>query len=168
MPIVSVTAPVPQSRYDIHIGRGLLSRCADLFAPYKGRRAAVVLSRRIRRAIVSTVAVSQTTTPRSRKIRRFSSRNGTPPPVAKTSGRGSLANSATTAASQSRNAGSPSCAKMSAIRFPARASTTSSVSTQSNPQRSAKRAAKVDFPVARYPTRTIFVFIFNFQLLKSR
>ena len=42
MPIVSVTAPVPQSRYDIHIGRGLLSRCADLFAPYKGRRAAVV------------------------------------------------------------------------------------------------------------------------------
>ena len=42
MPIVSVTAPVPKSRYDIHIGRGLLSRCADLFAPYKGRRAAVV------------------------------------------------------------------------------------------------------------------------------
>lgn len=42
MPIVSVTANVPESRYDIHIESGLLSACAPLFAPYKGRRAAVV------------------------------------------------------------------------------------------------------------------------------
>lgn len=42
MPIVSVTAPVPQSRYDIHIGHGLLGSCVSLFAPYAGRKAAVV------------------------------------------------------------------------------------------------------------------------------
>lgn len=42
MPIVSVTANAPESRYDIHIESGLLSTCAPLFAPYKGRRAAVV------------------------------------------------------------------------------------------------------------------------------
>ena len=42
MPVVSVTANAPESRYDIHIGHGLLAGCAPLFAPYKGRRAAVV------------------------------------------------------------------------------------------------------------------------------
>lgn len=42
MPIVSVTANAPESRYDIHIGRGLLKTCAPLFAPYAGRKAAVV------------------------------------------------------------------------------------------------------------------------------
>ena len=42
MPVVPVTAPAPQSRYDIHIDRGLLRRCAPHFAPYAGRRAAVV------------------------------------------------------------------------------------------------------------------------------
>lgn len=42
MPIVTVTAPAPESRYDIHIGRGLLASCAPLFAPYQGRKAAVV------------------------------------------------------------------------------------------------------------------------------
>ncbi len=42
MPIVSVTADAPQSRYDIHIGRGLLKTCASLFAPYRGRKAAIV------------------------------------------------------------------------------------------------------------------------------
>lgn len=42
MPIVPVHAPVPDSRYDIHIGRGLLAHAAQHFAPYTGRRAAVV------------------------------------------------------------------------------------------------------------------------------
>lgn len=42
MPIVSVTANAPENRYDIHIGRGLLKNCASLFAPYQGRKAAVV------------------------------------------------------------------------------------------------------------------------------
>lgn len=42
MPVVSVTANVPESRYDIHIAHGLLATSASLFAPYKGRRAAVV------------------------------------------------------------------------------------------------------------------------------
>ena len=42
MPVVSVTANVPESRYDIHIAHGLLAASASLFAPYKGRRAAVV------------------------------------------------------------------------------------------------------------------------------
>lgn len=42
MPIVSVTANAPESRYDIHIGRGLLKSCATLFSPYQGRKAAVV------------------------------------------------------------------------------------------------------------------------------
>ena len=42
MPIVPVTAPAQQARYDIHIENGLLARCAPLFAPYAGRRAAVV------------------------------------------------------------------------------------------------------------------------------
>lgn len=42
MPIVTVTAPVQENRYDIHIGHGLLSACADLFSPYRGRKAAVV------------------------------------------------------------------------------------------------------------------------------
>ena len=42
MSIVPVTAPAPDSRYDIHIERGLLSRCAPLLAPYAGRRAVVV------------------------------------------------------------------------------------------------------------------------------
>lgn len=42
MPVVSVTASIPESRYDIHIQSGLLSACAPLLAPYKGRRAAVV------------------------------------------------------------------------------------------------------------------------------
>ena len=42
MPIVPVCALAPESRYDIHISRGLLRRCAPLFAPYKGKKAAVV------------------------------------------------------------------------------------------------------------------------------
>ena len=42
MPVVSVTANAPESRYDIHIAHGLLASCAPLFAPYKGRKAAVV------------------------------------------------------------------------------------------------------------------------------
>ena len=42
MPIVSDAAPAKDSRYDIHIGRGLLRSCAALFAPYAGRKAAVV------------------------------------------------------------------------------------------------------------------------------
>ncbi|MBR2942011.1 MAG: 3-dehydroquinate synthase, partial [Clostridia bacterium] len=42
MPIVSVTAPGQQSRYDIHIGRDLLSASAPLFAAYAGRRAVIV------------------------------------------------------------------------------------------------------------------------------
>ncbi len=42
MPIVSVTASAPESRYDIHIGHGLLKNCASLLAPYRGRKAAVV------------------------------------------------------------------------------------------------------------------------------
>ena len=42
MPVVPVTANAPESRYDIHIGHGLLASCAPLFAPYKGRKAAVV------------------------------------------------------------------------------------------------------------------------------
>ncbi len=42
MPIVPVHAPAPDSRYDIHIGHGLLKTCAPLFSPYKGRKAAVV------------------------------------------------------------------------------------------------------------------------------
>lgn len=42
MPVVSVTANAPESRYDIHIAHGLLATSAPLFAPYKGRRAAVV------------------------------------------------------------------------------------------------------------------------------
>ena len=42
MPIVPVTAPGQESRYDIHIERGLLARCAPLLAPYAGRRAVVV------------------------------------------------------------------------------------------------------------------------------
>ena len=42
MPVVSVTANAPESRYDIHIAHGLLASCSPLFAPYKGCRAAVV------------------------------------------------------------------------------------------------------------------------------
>ena len=42
MPIVPVCAPAPDSRYDIHIGHGLLGSCAALLSPYAGRRAAVV------------------------------------------------------------------------------------------------------------------------------
>lgn len=42
MPIVPVCAPAQESRYDIHIGHGLLSACAPLLAPYAGRKAAVV------------------------------------------------------------------------------------------------------------------------------
>lgn len=42
MPVVSVTAKAPESRYDIHIESGLLSACAPLLAPYKGRKAAIV------------------------------------------------------------------------------------------------------------------------------
>lgn len=42
MPVVTVTAPAPDSRYEIHIGHGLLRACAPHFAPYAGRRAAVV------------------------------------------------------------------------------------------------------------------------------
>lgn len=42
MPIVTVTASTPESRYDIHIGRGLLRSCAPLLARYAGRKAAVV------------------------------------------------------------------------------------------------------------------------------
>ena len=42
MPVVSVTANAPESRYDIHIAHGLLASCSPLVAPYKGRRAAVV------------------------------------------------------------------------------------------------------------------------------
>ena len=42
MPIVPVRAPAPDSRYDIHIGHGLLGSCAALLSPWAGRRAAVV------------------------------------------------------------------------------------------------------------------------------
>ena len=42
MPIVTVCAPGQESRYEIHIGHGLLSGCAPLFAPYRGRRAMIV------------------------------------------------------------------------------------------------------------------------------
>ena len=42
MPTVSVHAPGQESRYDITIGHGLLSGCAPLFAPYRGRRAMIV------------------------------------------------------------------------------------------------------------------------------
>ena len=42
MPIVPVTVPGQDSRYDIHIEGGLLARCAPLLAPYAGRRAVVV------------------------------------------------------------------------------------------------------------------------------
>ena len=42
MPIVSVTASAPESRYDIHIGHGLLHSCAPLFSGYAGRKACVV------------------------------------------------------------------------------------------------------------------------------
>ncbi len=42
MPIVSVTAPERESCYDIHIGHGLLSRCAPLFHACRGRRAVIV------------------------------------------------------------------------------------------------------------------------------
>ena len=42
MPIVTVCASAPESRYDIHIGHGLLKDCAHLFEPYRGRKAAVV------------------------------------------------------------------------------------------------------------------------------
>ena len=42
MPVVSVAANAPESRYDIHIGHGLLHRCAPLFASYRGRKAAIV------------------------------------------------------------------------------------------------------------------------------
>jgi len=42
MPIVPVTAPGQDSRYDIHIESGLLARCAQLFAPYTGKHAVIV------------------------------------------------------------------------------------------------------------------------------
>ena len=42
MPVVPVCAPEAESRYDIHIGHGLLASCAPLLARCKGRRAAVV------------------------------------------------------------------------------------------------------------------------------
>lgn len=42
MPVVSVCAPAPESRYDIHIGRGLLKSCAPFFSAYRGKKAAVV------------------------------------------------------------------------------------------------------------------------------
>ena len=42
MPIVPVTAPGQDSRYDIHIENGLLARCAPLLAPYAGKRAVVI------------------------------------------------------------------------------------------------------------------------------
>lgn len=42
MPIVTVDAPGRESRYDIHIGHGLLPACAPLFERYRGRRAMVV------------------------------------------------------------------------------------------------------------------------------
>ncbi|MBR4039972.1 MAG: 3-dehydroquinate synthase [Clostridia bacterium] len=42
MPVVPVIANAPESRYDIHIRRGLLHDCAHLFAAYKGKKAAVV------------------------------------------------------------------------------------------------------------------------------
>ena len=42
MPIVTVSAPGQESRYDIHIGHGLLAAVAPLFAPYRGRRAMIV------------------------------------------------------------------------------------------------------------------------------
>ena len=42
MPIVTVTAPAAQERYDIHIENGLLSRAGTLLAPYASRRACVV------------------------------------------------------------------------------------------------------------------------------
>ena len=42
MPTVTVCAPGQEARYEIHIGHGLLSGCAPLFAPYQGRRAMIV------------------------------------------------------------------------------------------------------------------------------
>lgn len=42
MPVVPVCAPEAESRYDIHIGHGLLKTCAPLLAGCKGRKAAVV------------------------------------------------------------------------------------------------------------------------------
>lgn len=42
MPIVSVSAPTPQSEYDIHIGHGLLKDAAPLLSVCRGRRVAVV------------------------------------------------------------------------------------------------------------------------------
>ena len=42
MPIVSVAAPGIESRYDIHIGHGLLAASAPLFAAYSGKKAVVV------------------------------------------------------------------------------------------------------------------------------
>lgn len=42
MPIVPVTAPGHESRYDIHIESGLLGSCAPLFEAYAGCRAVVV------------------------------------------------------------------------------------------------------------------------------
>lgn len=42
MPIVFVSAPAPQSEYDIHIGHGLLEDAASLLAMCRGRRVAVV------------------------------------------------------------------------------------------------------------------------------
>ena len=42
MPVVTVTAPAQDLRYEIHIGRRLLGSCAPLLAPYAGRKAAVV------------------------------------------------------------------------------------------------------------------------------
>lgn len=42
MPIVTVTAPQSEERYDIHIGHGLLSHCAPLLSAYAGHRAVVV------------------------------------------------------------------------------------------------------------------------------
>ena len=42
MPIVTVSVPGQESRYDIHIGHGLLAAAAPLFAPYRGRRAMIV------------------------------------------------------------------------------------------------------------------------------
>lgn len=42
MPVVSVHAPSPDSRYEIRIENGLLSHAREAFAPYAGLRAAVV------------------------------------------------------------------------------------------------------------------------------
>ncbi len=42
MPIVTVTAPAREERYDIHIGHGLLAQVAPLLSAYQGCRAAVV------------------------------------------------------------------------------------------------------------------------------